>query len=69
MTANMVGKLRDPSLKGFEGTGGKETSNEKKTERAFIVRRTFKTNQSETIDFGRFKTTLQTEPAPITAPR
>jgi hypothetical protein len=53
-----VGGLRRASLKGSEGTGSKKTSNEKKTARVFIVGRTFKTDQSETIDFGRFKTTI-----------
>jgi hypothetical protein len=51
----------DPSLKGFDGTGSKETSNEKKTKRAFVAGQTFKTDQSETIDFGRFKTTIRTK--------
>jgi len=60
-----VGGLQQPSLKGSEGTGGKETSNEKRIERAFIGVQTFKTDQSETIDFGRFKTTTRPEQATL----
>jgi hypothetical protein len=59
MTVTWWVSCGEPSLKGSEGTGSKETSNEKKTARAFIVGRTFKTDQSETIDFGRFKTTIR----------